>query len=58
MSDNVFDSMSEKQIKEKIRYLSDKLETLYNLMKPQIEEFELIQEELELILEYADNVSK
>ena len=52
-----FSQMSEKQIKEKIRYLSDKLETIFNKIKPQLDEFNLVQEELTQLMEYAESVS-
>ena len=55
---SVFESMSERQIKEKIRYLSDKLEKIYENLKPQLDEFNLIQEELTELLDYADSLNE
>ena len=46
--------MSERQIKDKIRYLADKMEKLYDEVYPVLEEFELTKQELDNILKYVE----
>ncbi len=43
--------MNDAQKKERIRYLSDKLETIYKQIEPMLSEFELTNIELEELLE-------
>jgi len=42
--------MNDKQKKERIRYLSDKLESIYSEIEPKLKEFELTNEELNELL--------
>lgn len=41
----MYDGLSEKQIRERIRHLSDKIEALWEKIGPDIQEFNNIQEE-------------
>jgi len=47
--------MNDKQKKERIRYLSDKLESLFNELQPQLKEFELIRIELDEMLKHENS---
>lgn len=49
---------NERQIKDRVRFLSDKLESIFNKLKPQLDEFNLIRDELEKLLEYSNNVTE
>ena len=49
---------NERQIKDRIRFLSDKLENIFNKLKPQLDEFNLTRDELEKLLEYSKNVTE
>jgi len=49
--------MNDKQRKERIRYLSDKLESIYEEIEPKLKEFELINEELDELMDYDGNKS-
>ena len=57
MSEYNFSQLNEKQLKERIRFLSDKLEAIFIKIKPQLDEFNLVKDELTAILEYADDVT-
>ncbi len=58
MSEYNFEILNEKQIKERIRFLSDKLEKIYERISPELEEFNLVNDELVALLEHADNVTE
>ena len=44
------DKMPEKQLRERLRYLSDKMEQIWNKISPQLQEFDSLKEEFESIL--------
>lgn len=58
MSSYNFEILNEKQIKERIRFLSDKLESIYEKIKPELDEFSLVSDELNNLLEFAKNATK
>ena len=48
----MFDAMTKKQIRERIRLLSDKMETIWEKLSPDLQEFDELRVEFELL--YAE----
>ena len=51
----MFDSLTEKQVRERIRFLSDKMEKLWTEIHPTLQEFEASREEFESLYKELDN---
>ena len=50
-----FKDMNEKMLRDRIRYLSDKMEIIWNGISPQLKEFDLLKSEFDQILKELDN---
>lgn len=46
-----FTNMSEKQLKDRMRFLSDKMESIWEKVSPQLKEFDECKNEFVLVLE-------
>lgn len=51
----MFDGMTEKQIRDRMRFLSDKIEELWTEVNPKLREFEGLRDEFESLYKELNN---